>query len=184
MERILSRKEFGGQSYDPIGDSVAMSAMNSLPRIMDSISGFGLAVMVVLVAALVFCLARLVFLERRRRFSDRSRPLPAGQTAAEDPFAHAEELARVKDWAGALLALYSLHLHTLHNQGWILWDESKTGMQYKWELVGNRYGDVEGFDAFRRVFNRVRFGGYSELRETYEAFLAYCRKRPERRQAA
>ena|GEM_PF-1959868 len=184
IDRILGQGEYGGWVYVPEGDSIADSAVSSIPKIMDSLSGAGPVLMAVLVAALLFLLVRLVLAERRRRFERLTKPLQDGQAVGEDPFAHIEELARRKDWAGALLALYAMHLHALHGLGWIVWDESKTGMQYKWELLGNSYKDVEGFDAFRRVFNRVRFGGYSELKETYEAFLAYCRKTPERRQAA
>jgi hypothetical protein len=181
IERILHHREFGGAV---LWNNIADFIKRALSGIMNSAGGLGLVVMIGLVAVMVFCLAWLIYSERRRRLLNHPKRLLKGETIFQDLLVLAEDLARKEDWTGALLTLYAQHLYMLQGQEWIVLGESKTGLQYQWELLGKGYDDVEGFDAFRRVFNRVRYGGYSELKETYEFFLAYCRKKPERRQAA
>ena len=184
IERILRRGEFSGADYSWLLDKIRLPSGRALPQIMETMGVFGKIVMIALVAAMLLGLLWLIYSERRRRLASHNKLQSPGQSLVADPLAQAEELARKEDWAGALLALYALHLQTLHRQGWIVLDESKTGLQYQWELLRTGYDDVEGFAALRKVFNRVRYGGYAELRETYETFLAYCRNRPERRRAA
>ena len=184
IERILRRREFAGAGYEPQGVAIPHEAGRSLSQILESLGGLGLAVMIALVAVILIGLAWLIYSERRRRVVGSSASQQNRPTATADPFLHAAELARAEDWAGALQILYALHLSNLHAQGWVEKDESKTGLQYMWELNGKGYDDVAGFDAFRKVFNRVRYGGYPELRETYERFNAYCRAKQERRRAA
>jgi hypothetical protein len=183
IERILRRGEFGGVAPDMPVDTI-YPAERVLPRLADTLGGVGTAVMIALALAMLSCLIWLIFMERGRRLTGRPLGRPNGQTATADPLEQAEGLASQQDWSGALLMLYTLHLRMLHGQGWIVLHDSKTALQYQWELLGNGYDDIEGFSTFRKVFNRVRYGGYAELRETYETFLAYCRHRPERRRAA
>jgi len=180
MEKVLSRREFWGSAPRP----VRVVDWQALFAGMKTLSGFGFFLMFLIAAALIFLLVWLVYSKRRYHVANYGKLRSAELSVADDPWLYAEALALKQDFSGALLALYALHLQMLQRQGWIEWDASKTGLQYQWELKGRGYDDVAGFEAFRKVFNRARYGGYSELKETYDTFLAYCRKGLKRRQTA
>ena len=177
IESVLRRREFWGTDAGFAPNDTVSSLGRAFLAGLETLGGFGFFVMILIAAAMLFLLAWLIYSERRYRLGRREKRRSLECSVAADPLLHAQALALKQDWAGALLALYALHLQTLHQHGWIVLDQSKTGMQYQWELKGRGYDDVAGFDAFRKVFNRVRYGGYCELKETYEIFLAYCSKR-------
>jgi hypothetical protein len=176
IERVLSRREFWWADPGPVPSGAGNSLGRAFFAGLDTLGGLGFFVMILVVAALIALVVWLMHSERRYRLGRHHKQGPNGRPATDGLLAHAEALALKQDWAGALLALYAWHLHTLHQQGWVVLDESKTGLQYQWELYGRGYKDIQGFEAFRKVFNRVRYGGYAGLKETYEAFLAYCRQ--------
>jgi len=187
IERVLSRREFGGGEQPwpwSLLDRIADWLSRAFTASMETLGGFGTFVLILLAVGILCLVGWLIYSERRYRLGHREKRSSYEQPVSGYTLAHAEALALQQDWTGALLALYAYHLHELHQQGWIVLDESKTGLQYQWELRMHGYADIEGFEAFRKVFNRVRYGGYAELRETYETFLAYCRKELRRRQAA
>jgi hypothetical protein len=184
IEKVLRRSEFGGPVPGPVQNEAADSVGRAFFAGLDSLSGLGSFMIILVAAALIGLLVWLFYSERRYRLGRRSKQSSSEQPTTADPLLDAEALALKQDWAGALLALYASHLQMLQQQGWIVLDESKTGLQYQWELSGRGYEEVKVFADFRKVFNRVRYGGYLELQETYETFLAYCRKVLKRRQAA
>jgi hypothetical protein len=184
IAKVLRRREFGRGDAGLVQDETVNSVWRAFFAVLENLGVLGSLVMVLVVAALIALVVWLFYTERRYRLGHHEKKGPHGHPASDSPLAYAEALALKQDWAGALLALYAWHLHTLHQQGWVVLDESRTGLQYGWELYGRGYNDIQGFENFRKVFNRVRYGGYTELRDTYEAFLAYCRQGPGRRRIA
>ena len=184
MEKVLSRREFSWLDTGPVEEAAVRTTERALSSGQGTMGGLGYLVMILLAAAAVYLLIRMLYAERRYRLGSHEKHDTYEQPVSADPLFHAQALALKQDFSGALIALFALHLHMLQQQGWLVLDESKTGLQYQWELCGQGYGDVQGFEAFRKVFNRVRYGGYCELKETYEKFLAYCRQDHYRRRPA
>ena len=184
IEKILRRSEFGGANTYYMPDETMNSLARAFFSLTKALNGFGWLLLLLLAVALISLVVWLVYSNRRYRQKNRNQQSAPGRALSDDPLLYAQALAARQDWSGAIIALYTLHLRMLHQQGWIIWDKSKTGLQYLWELKRRAYEDIEGFDAFRKVFNRLRYGGYEEPKETYDIFLAYCQNGLKRGRAA